>query len=141
MLSLLLWVSPANLWGDEVAGFSPDAARQLIGKYKGLVDETAYQKKEISLLKDKSLQLSLANGELLDLNLTYSEMVDDLHIEVDLLEGDMVLCEGRAEDWKSEATSCGKDLADCRSVPWYKSKSFWLPLTFIAGVYTGAQAR
>lgn len=141
MLSLLLWTFPANLWGGEVAGFSLDAVRKLRGTYKALNDETAHQKKEISLLKDKSLQLTLANGDLLDLNLTYSEMVDDLHIEVDLLDGDMVLCEGMAEDWKSEATSCGKDLTDCRSVPWYRSKSFWLPVTFIAGVYTGAQVR
>ncbi len=136
MLILLLWAFPANLWGGEVAGFSPDAARQLIGKYKGLVDDTAHQKKEIALLKDKSLQLSLANGELVDLNLTYNGMIDDLNIEIGLLESDMELCEGRAEEWKIEATTCGKDLADCRSVPWYKSKSLWFLVGFVGGAFS-----
>ena len=141
VLSLLLWGSPVNVLADEGVSFDVGNAGVMLGKIKGLEADVEFRKDEIGILKEKNTELSLSYGYMSELNLNYKGAITDLEGSVELLEVDMFRCEDRAVQWKDEATECGEDLVKARTVPWYLSMRLWLPVSFVAGVYTGASAK
>ena len=139
VLSLLLWGSP--VLADESVSFDTSNAGVVLGKIKGLNAEVDFFKSEINLLVKKNTELSLSSGYMNKLNLNYKGAIADLEGDIELLESEVSSCEYMADQWKDEAVECGEDLIDARTVPWYLSMRLWLPISFVAGVYTGASTK
>lgn len=139
---LIALTSPAkSSAGNDLACFAEDAAQTLIKKVVKAETEVVYQKKEITVLKQTVEELTLARDDSVNLNITYTQMIEILEDEITLKENDVGLADTRSELWKDEADKCGKALVRCRNGPWFLSKRFLIPLTFIAGVYTGSSMR
>ena len=142
MILLLALTSPAKSFAEnDLACFAEDAAQTLIKTVVKAEAEVSHQKKEIAVLKTAAEELTLARNDSVKLNLTYSQMVEILEDEVSLRENDVGLADERSDLWKEEVTKCGVALVKCRNGPWYFSKTFLIPLTFIAGAYTGSNMR
>lgn len=116
---LVLLVFPVNLLADSGVGFNLEVSKELLIKYKSLLQYKEHNNKIIGLLQKQNDELKLTVKDLGLLETKYKEQVDILKAKILVSQDKFGACEDRAEAWKLEYDGCNKDLAKALKKPWY----------------------